>query len=193
MQKARPHRGAGMTLARHDPARWMRIIDEKAALTSSPTARAMLATLRKRFLCAYTQDINGFLGTFAPSFERIAYAGGSAQSSSLDDLARLASLRAAQLARRSTVSSRLTPGAIAIEGVFNMVLTNDEDKATVWPTWLKERAQNTFSQRRRGFSFSSATGCRRVRLPMAWAERFHAHQRPGRRRYCLFTASRAIA
>ena len=67
-----------MTLPRHDPARWMRIIDEKAAHTSSPPARAMLATLRTRFLCAYTHDINGFLGTFAPRFDRIAYVGGTA-------------------------------------------------------------------------------------------------------------------
>lgn len=124
MQKVRPHRGARMTLVRHDPRKWMRNIDEKAAHISSPIARAMLATLRKRFLCAYTHDTSGFMSTFAPTFERIAHVGGSAQTSSLDDLARVANLRALTWPEVNCLI--VDTGAIAIEGVFNVVLTNDE-------------------------------------------------------------------
>jgi hypothetical protein len=118
-----------MTLARHDPDRWMRVLDEKAAHTASSTARAMLATLRTRFLCAYTHDINGFLGTFAPGFERIAYVGGSAQVSSLDDLARLASLRVFSWPEVSCLM--VDSGTIAVQGVFNIVLTNDETRQAI--------------------------------------------------------------
>ena len=143
MEQARPNRGARMTLARHDPARWMRIIAEKEAQTSSPIARAMLSTLQKRFLCAYTQDINGFLGTFAPSFERVAYVGGSAQASSLDDLECLANLRAFTWPEVNSLI--VDTGVIAVEGVFNIVLTNDETRQGLGLTAEGEGAKHLLS------------------------------------------------
>ena len=118
-----------MGLARHDPANWVRAIDERIVGAASDVQRQMLATLRKRFMSAFAHDLDGFLSTFAPDFLRVAYVGGSATTSDLNQLREVASLGALTWPELDRLM--VDCQTIAIEGSFNVVLADAAQRRTL--------------------------------------------------------------
>jgi len=109
-------------VARHEPANWARIIDDRIADTSNAAQREMLETLKKRFMSAFERDIDGFLSTFAPDFVRITHVGGSAFSSDLDDIRALAEAGAFTWPELDRLM--VDGNTIAVEGHFNVILAD---------------------------------------------------------------------